>query len=84
MKVAKKSPLSRRTITLPVGSLALIDELRGSESKSAYLERLLAREKERIEEDEFVAAVNAAYTPEVCAETLRVNEEYPIHGDDDE
>jgi bifunctional DNA-binding transcriptional regulator/antitoxin component of YhaV-PrlF toxin-antitoxin module len=28
---------------------------------------------------DFIKRLNAEYTQEVCAETLRINEEYPIH-----
>jgi hypothetical protein len=79
MKVALKSPVARRTLTLPVASLALLDELRGNLPKSVYLEGLLEQERARVEEERFFASVNAAYTPAVCEDTLRVNEEFPIH-----
>jgi hypothetical protein len=78
MKVAKKSPLPRRTLTLPVAAFPLLDRLRVEMSRSAYVEGLLEREDDRIEEKRFQAEVNAAYTAEVCEETLRVNDEFPI------
>ena len=78
MKVAKKSPIRRRTLTLRLAAFPLIDRLRGGTSRSAYLEELLEREHDRIELERFQAEVNAAYTPEVCEETLRVNEEFPV------
>jgi hypothetical protein len=78
MKVAKKSPLRRRTLTLPLAAFPLLDRLRGETSRSAYVEGLLERENSRVEEERVQAEVNAAYTPEVCEETLRVNEEFPI------
>jgi len=34
---------------------------------------------DRVEQERFYAEVNAAYTAEVCKETLQVNEEFPIH-----
>ena len=79
MKVAEKSPTPRRTLTLPTHSLKLLDELRGSTAKSAYLEQLLERERLQLEDARWVADMNAAYTPEVCEQTLRINDEYPIH-----
>jgi hypothetical protein len=79
MKVASKSPIRRRTLTLPLAALSLLDQLREGQSRSAYLERLLEREYRRIERERFHAEVNAAYTPEVCEETLRINEEFPAH-----
>jgi hypothetical protein len=79
MKVARKSPLGRRTLTLPLAAFPILDRLRGETSRSAYVETLLEREHYRVEEERFHAAVNAAYTAEVCQETLRVNEEFPVH-----
>jgi hypothetical protein len=79
MKVAKKSPQERRTLTLPLAAFALLDRLRGGAPRSAYLERLLERENRRLEQERFHAEVNAAYTVEVCEETLRVNEVLPVH-----
>jgi hypothetical protein len=79
MKVAKKSPFKRRTLTLPVAAFSLLDRLREGAPRSAYLERLLEREFRRLELERFHAEVNAAYTAEVCEETLRVNEEFPVH-----
>ena len=79
MKVAKKSPPSRRTLTLPIAAFPLLDRLRGERSRSAYVEGLLKREHARTEQERFQAEVNAAYTAEVCEETLRVNDEFPVH-----
>lgn len=79
MKVAKKSREKRRTITLPITAYSLLERLRGESSRSAYVQSLLEREDRRSQEERFHAEVTAAYTPEVCQETLRVNEEFPIH-----
>ena len=79
MTVAKKSPDGRRTLTLRLTALAMLDQLRGEAPRSVYLERLLERENRRLEEEQFHVKVNAAYTAKVCAETLRVNEEFPVH-----
>jgi hypothetical protein len=78
MKVAKKSPLRRRTLTLPLAAFPILDRLRGEASRSAYVEGLLEREHSRVEQERFQAEVNIAYTLEVCEETLRVNEEFPV------
>ena len=88
MKVAKKSPKrlrtrrppTRNTLTLSADAYQLVDELRGEESRSAYVQRLVERERARQEHEEFIARVNAEYTPEVCAQTLRVHAEFPMHG----
>jgi hypothetical protein len=79
MRVAKKSPHRRRTLTLPVDAFLLLDRLRGEAPRSTYLGNLLERECRRIDQERFHAQVNAAYTAEVCEETLQVNEEFPIH-----
>jgi len=79
MKVAKKSPARRRTLTLPLAAFPILDRLRGEISRSAYVEGLLEREHDRVEQERFYAEVNAAYTAEVCKETLQANEEFPIH-----
>ena len=79
MKVAKKSPVRRRTLTLPLAAFPILDRLRGETSRSAYVGGLLEREHDRVEQERFYAEVNAAYTAEVCKETLQVNEEFPIH-----
>jgi hypothetical protein len=89
MKVAKQSPVvqaksrpsSRNTLTLPVETYRTIDELRGDQSRSAYVQAVIEREKRRRDRAEFIAKVNAEYTPEVCAQALRINRQYPIHGD---
>ncbi|MEQ1858591.1 MAG: hypothetical protein ABMA13_01495 [Chthoniobacteraceae bacterium] len=85
MKVAKKSPRSRlpgrNTLTLPADTYRAIDELRGELPRSSYIQSLIEREQRRRDRAEFLERVNAEYTPEVCAETLRVNAQYPIHGD---
>ena len=79
MKVACKSPAKRRTLTLPTQTFSLLDRLRERQSRSAYLESLLKREDRRLEQEQFCAAVTAAYTPKVCEETLRLNQELPVH-----
>ena len=71
----------RATLTLPKEACGIIDELRGTLRRSAFVQKLVAREKKRVEREAFIAAVNAACTPEVIAETLRVNAEFPIHGE---
>ena len=88
MKVAKKSPKKRlqskasprTTLTLPVKTHRQLDALRGEQPRSSYLEQLIEREKRRLDRATFIELANAQYTEEVCRETLRVNEEFPIHG----
>lgn len=79
MKVASKSPQNRRTLTLAPGAVILLDRLRGGMPKSVFLERLLESEQRRREQESFYEAANAAYTPAICEETLKINEEFPVH-----
>ena len=86
MKVAKKSPAKRRsapplraTLTLDIATYRKIDTLRGDATRAAWVQELIEAEKARREREAFIAAVNASYTPEVCRETLRINDDYPIH-----
>jgi len=80
MKVAKKSPENRSiavpariTLTLPIETYRLIDELRGNEPRSVFLESLVQQERERRERDRWLAKGRAQYTPEVCRRTLELN-----------
>ena len=86
MRVAKKSPLAARnqstgraTVTLPRDTYEKIDELRGSQPRSAWLRQLVDREEKRREHDRLASLVRKQYTPAVVKETLAVNEEFPIH-----
>ena len=56
-----------------------IDALRGDAPRAAWVQELIGAEEARRERQRFIDAVNASYTPEVCRETLRINDEYPIH-----
>ena len=86
MKVATKSPLSRRkvvparaTLTLPMETYRLVDELRGGEARSVFLESLIRQEHDRRERDAWLAKGRAQYTPEVCRRTLELNAMFPVH-----
>ena len=81
MKVVRKSPESRRTLTLPFAALEILDELRDSTPKSVYIQSLLEKEKSRRMRRAFYREAVAAYTPDVCLEALRVNEEVPVAED---
>ncbi len=78
-KVARKTPAARQTLTLSADAYRQIEALRGSEARSAFVERLLEKERRRREREEFIESVNAACTPEFCRETLKINAEFPIH-----
>jgi hypothetical protein len=64
MRVANKSPSSRQTITLPRSAFDILGDFR--------------REKRRREREVFYQKAVAAYTPEVHAETLKMNEATPF------
>jgi hypothetical protein len=49
MKVARKSPVSRQTLTLPAPAIRLLDSLRDDTPKSTFLHRLLEGEARRRE-----------------------------------
>lgn len=86
MKVATKTPSSRRaatpdraTLTLSGETYRKLDALRGDQSRSAWVTQLIAREGERCERERFAQSLHGHYTPKVCRETLALNDEFPIH-----
>jgi len=78
MGVAKKSSLSRQTLTLPARALELLNEMRGDAPKSVFLHRLLEKEAARRDRLDFYARATAAYTRKVSEETLALNAEFPV------
>ncbi len=78
MKVAKKSPGSRQTLTLSRSAFDLLDVLRGGLPKSVFVQELLEKEKVRREREMFYRDAVAAYTPEVRRKTLELNEATPF------
>jgi predicted CopG family antitoxin len=85
MKVAKKSPKKRpepnlrATLTLSLDVYRKIDQLRGGEARSVWVQKLVEREERQRERDRFAEALREQYTKEVCHETLSVNDEFPVH-----
>ena len=77
MKIAKKSPQSRQTLTLSRLAFDILDMLRGGLPKSVFVQELLEKEKLRREREVFYRDAVAAYTPDVCRETLELNEATP-------
>jgi len=77
MKIAKKSSQSRQTLTLSRPAFDILDILRGGLPKSVFVQELLEKEKLRREREVFYRDAVAAYTPEVCRETLELNEATP-------
>jgi hypothetical protein len=89
MKAAKPSPPKRRASRVKRAALSLdhetcraIDALRGHMSRAEWVRTLILREaNEHQERRAFIELVRQQYTPEVCRQTLQVNDEYPIHED---
>ena len=85
MKVARKSPKKRRatatraTLTLSRDVYHKIDELRGGEPRSVWVQGLIEREERQRQRDDLAAALREQYTAEVCRETLSVNDAFPVH-----
>ncbi len=82
MKVAKKSPdtsSSRATLTLSMETYGKIDQLRGKQSRSAWLQQVVANEEKRREREELLERIKTEYIPEVIQETLRINDGFPLH-----
>ena len=77
MKVVKKSPSSRQTLTLTRKSFDILEVLRGDLPKSAFVQELIEKEKLHRDAEIFYREALAAYTPEVRLETLELNEATP-------
>lgn len=85
MKVARKSPKkrphssARATLTLSLEVYRKIDQLRGAEARSVWVQGLVEREERQRERDRLAEALRAQYTKKVCLETLSINDEFPVH-----
>jgi predicted RNA-binding protein YlxR (DUF448 family) len=86
MKVANKSlcraPSTsprRATLTLTAETYGKIDQLRGTQSRSAWIQRLVENEEQRRERERFAQKLKEEYTTAVVRETLALNREFPIH-----
>lgn len=85
MKVARKSPAKRRTpaeratLTLTREIYHKIDDLRGTEPRSTWVQSLIEREVQDRERAQLAETLIEQYTPAVCRETLSLNEEFPVH-----
>ena len=80
-KVAQKSSgTSRRaTVTLGRDIYRKIDALRGKKSRAAWLTEIIEEEQRRREREKFASLLRDQYSEAVCRETLKVNEDFPIH-----
>ncbi len=86
MKVAKKSPRRspippqrRATLTLSGDTYRKIDQLRGEQPRSAWIQRLVEREEQHHERERLAQTLRDQYTPAVTRETLALNKEFPVH-----
>ena len=87
MKVAKKSPRKkppvatsgRATLTVSRDIYGKIERLRGSESRSAWIKRLVDEEEQRRKRVRLADTLRQEYSAAVCRETVRANDDYPIH-----
>ena len=86
VKVAKKSPpkrltgsRKRATLTLSAETYQKIENLRGSDSRSAWVQQLIDKEESRMERERLNERLRKEYTPEVCRQTLAINDELPIY-----
>jgi hypothetical protein len=86
VKIAKKSPpkrltglRQRATLTLSAETYRKIENLRGSDSRAAWVQQLVEKEESRVEKVRLNERLRKEYTPEVSRQTLAINEELPIH-----
>ncbi|MBA2434624.1 MAG: hypothetical protein H0V54_05980 [Chthoniobacterales bacterium] len=56
-----------------------IDRLRGGESRSSWVQRLVEGEASRMERERLAERLREEYTVTVRRETLALNEAFPIH-----
>jgi predicted CopG family antitoxin len=69
----------RATLTVTAEIYGKIDQLRGEQSRSAWLQRLVENEEQRRERARLAQQLNEEYTAAVARETLALNREFPIH-----
>lgn len=72
------------TLRLPASVLKWIERVRGDTARSDYIvqlleERMEQNRREAGQRDRWLAEGRKQYTQEVCRQTLRINEEFPIH-----
>ena len=72
------------TLQLPEDVFESIDRTRGEMDVSAYIAKLLQQQLEQTTaeataREEWLSKGRNQYTPEVCRQTLELNEEFPIH-----
>jgi len=79
MKVAKKSPEKRSTLTVTRATYDAIGGLAAGRPRSAVVDELVQREVRRRAREELARRLETEYTGAVCRETLRLNADLPVH-----
>ena len=72
------------TLQLPEDVFESIERARGEMDVSAYIAKLLQQQLEQTTDEaaareEWLSKGRKQYTPEVCRQTIELNEEFPIH-----
>ena len=72
------------TLRLPGSVLQWIESVRGGTERSEFIIRLLEQRmeqnrREHEERERWLAQGRRQYIKEVCAQTLQINEEFPVH-----
>lgn len=70
-------------LLLPEPILQWIERTRGQTDRSVYITQLLEQkieqaQRETADRESWLAEGRTQYTPEVCEQTLRINEELPV------
>ncbi|HKQ40069.1 MAG TPA: hypothetical protein VJ063_18490 [Verrucomicrobiae bacterium] len=77
----KDQPVS---LSLPGSILQWIEQTRGQTERSVYIAQLLQQkieqaQRETVDRAALLAEGRIQYTPAVCEQSLKINDEFPIH-----
>lgn len=72
------------SLQLPASVFEWIEQARGQTDRSIYITQLLQQQieqsqREGAERMAWLAEGRKQYTPEVCQQTLQINDELPVH-----
>ncbi len=72
------------SLNLPATVFQWIERQRGQTDRSIYIAKLLQQfieqtERDAAERDRLLEAGRRQYTPEVCEQTLQINDDFPVH-----
>jgi len=79
MKVAKKSPEKRSTLTVTRATYDAIGHLAAGRPRSAVVDELVSSEMRRRQREALARRLEAEYTGRVCQETLELNAKLPVY-----